>query len=151
MEDNQCPHVTGIQSVHYWWHTPHMEWNGNTINDCPEVSETFIYYKSSYVRSPSIYHCISLPVTPSHMDTYTKDLNVDTINRHTDTALEDIMQTTMSLSDPEDDDTSSVESFNEDELYDVSDNGDEVVCERLDFPMDGTVCSPLHSCLPAIS
>lgn len=85
------------------------------------------------------------------MDTYTEDLNVDTINRHTDTALEDIMQTTMSLSDPEDDDTSSVESFNEDELYDVSDNGDEVVCERLDFPMDGTVCSPLHSCLPAIS
>ena len=85
------------------------------------------------------------------MDTYTEDLNVDTITRHTDTALEDIMQTTMSLSNPEDNDTSSVESFNEDELYDVLENGDEVVCEHLDFPMDGTVCSPLHSCLLVIS
>ena len=65
------------------------------------------------------------------------------IKKPRDTPVQDMY---LSFSDPEDDDTSSEECFNEDDIYDGSDNGDEIIYPLPDLEAespDGVVCPPL--------
>jgi hypothetical protein len=86
---------------------------------------------------------INFPLHHNHMESHTHDKKGASISL------------SHSLSDPEDDDSSGVESFDEDDIYDGLENGDDVIYQIPDSeahsPVDGMVCPPLHPRSPDFS
>jgi hypothetical protein len=95
-----------------------------------------------------IHPTIYFPATSFHMKSHTRDAK-GAIWKNKGASMKDAHPTHISLSDPEEDNSSGMESFDEDDIYDGSENGDEVIFQSPDAntqsPLYGTVCPPLRS------
>jgi hypothetical protein len=88
------------------------------------------------------------------MNSHTRETKEPT-QKEKDACIEDVQPTYVSVSDPEEDNSSGVESFDEDDIYDGSENGDEVIYRFPDSeaqsPVDSMVCPLLPSWSPDFS
>jgi hypothetical protein len=90
---------------------------------------------------------INILTTSSHMESHTHEIKRPSIRKDGNTYLKDLRHTYTSFSDPEDDVSSGVESFDEDDMY-GSENGDEILSHHPDpereerSPLEDMVCHP---------
>jgi hypothetical protein len=81
------------------------------------------------------------------MKSHTHNTKRPSIRKDENTHLKDLRHTYTSFSDPEDDVSSGVESFDEDDMY-GSENGDEILSQGPDpdreenTPLEDMVCQP---------
>jgi hypothetical protein len=82
------------------------------------------------------------------MESHTHDTKGPSIRENRGTSIKRVHPTYISFSDPEDNDSSGVESFDEDDIYDGSENGDDVIYPIPDSEAQSPVCPPPHSRSP---
>lgn len=108
-----------------------------------------------------VFHTsIHFPTISPHMESNTLDIREASIRKDKNPSIKDDHHTYTSFSDPEDDTSSSVESFDEDDMY-GSDNEDEFLGDSPDLdgardgepwaPSMGMVCPLPHLKSPCVS
>jgi hypothetical protein len=95
-----------------------------------------------------VYPTIPFPATASHMEFHTHDTK-GPVRKDRGASVGGVHPIYIDVSDPEEGDSSGADSFDEDDIYDGSDNGDDIIYHfpKLDVhsSVDSMVCPPLLS------